>query len=181
MTKKILTKLVWPLTAFLLVAGIPKEVRTPTAQIDYTYPLDGISDTRIELIDEEFIKASITCESTWNPRAVSELRARGLMQLTYRAWQDVRPKLDYYENVFNPEENVAAGTDYLELIEEYCKEKHPNWDALPMLEQKKLLLAAYHGGKSRLSYRGFDISRMPKPTRDHVEKVIKEYNKHSTS
>jgi len=89
-------------------------------------------------VDEELITAVIAVESNFNPKAVSPKFARGLMQL--------RPEVvaQYgVTDVFDPQQNINAGTRYLkELLEKY------NQDLA-------LSLAAYNAGPDRVAeYRG---------------------------
>jgi hypothetical protein len=89
-------------------------------------------------VDEELIATVIAVESNFNPKAVSPKFARGLMQL--------RPEVvaQYgVTDVFDPQQNINAGTRYLkELLEKY------NQDLT-------LSLAAYNAGPDRVAeYRG---------------------------
>jgi len=66
-------------------------------------------------VDEKLIEHVIAAESNFNPRAVSRKRAQGLMQL--------RPQTAArfaVSNVFDPAQNIEAGTRYLkELLERF--------------------------------------------------------------
>jgi soluble lytic murein transglycosylase-like protein len=62
-------------------------------------------------VSPEFLAALIDVESGWNPRALSEKGAMGLMQLmpaTARRFGAFEP--------FNVEENIAAGTRYVTAL-----------------------------------------------------------------
>ncbi len=66
-------------------------------------------------LDEKLIRRVIAVESNFNPKAVSRKRAQGLMQLmpTTAARYSVA-------NIFDPAENIEAGTHYLkDLLERY--------------------------------------------------------------
>jgi soluble lytic murein transglycosylase-like protein len=66
-------------------------------------------------VDEMLITRVIAAESNFNPRAVSRKQALGLMQL---APQTAARYL--VANVFDPEQNIDAGTHYLkDLLERY--------------------------------------------------------------
>ena len=66
-------------------------------------------------VDEQLIMHLIAVESNFNPRAVSRKQARGLMQLipeTAARYSVV--------NIFDPAQNIDAGTHYLkDLLERY--------------------------------------------------------------
>ena len=66
-------------------------------------------------VDEKLITHLIAVESNFNPRAVSRKRARGLMQL-------IPETAAHYSvaNIFDPAQNIDAGTHYLkDLLERY--------------------------------------------------------------
>lgn len=80
-------------------------------------------------IPPELIAALIDVESRWNPRAVSNKGAMGLMQLmpaTARRFGAFDP--------FNPEQNVAAGTRYVTAL---------MWE---FHGEMRLVTAAYYAG-----------------------------------
>lgn len=80
-------------------------------------------------IPPELIAALIDVESRWNPRAVSNKGAMGLMQLmpaTARRFGAYDP--------FNPEQNVAAGTRYVTAL---------MWE---FHGEMRLVTAAYYAG-----------------------------------
>ena len=74
-------------------------------------------DTQIQLaaektgLDDSLIKAVIHAESGFNPHAVSQKGARGLMQLLPSTARDMGV-LD----IFSPEQNIQGGSKYLKLL-----------------------------------------------------------------
>lgn len=81
-------------------------------------------------VPPELISALIDVESRWNPRAVSNKGAIGLMQLmpaTARRFGAFDP--------FNPEQNIAAGTRYVTSL---------MWE---FHGEMRLVAAAYYAGE----------------------------------
>jgi soluble lytic murein transglycosylase-like protein len=108
-------------------------------------------------LDPDLIHSVIAAESAGNPRAVSPKGAAGLMQLmplTARA-------LDV-SDVFDPTQNVEAGTKYLRrLLDQY---DHDLGKAL----------AAYNAGPGKVdAYKGLPPYR---ETQQYVNRVIRSFN-----
>lgn len=84
-------------------------------------------------VDADLIVSVITAESKFNPKAISRKNARGLMQLLPETAARFGVK-----NIFDPEENIEAGTRYLrELLDRYNNDL-------------TLTLAAYNAGPQRV-------------------------------
>ena len=100
------------------------------------------------------MKAVIRAESSFHPRAVSWKGARGLMQLMPATARDLGCR-----NVFDPAENVEAGTKQLRaLIDQY------GWN-LPRV------LAAYNAGEASVDrYHGIPPYT---ETRAYVAQVLR--------
>src|SRR5210317_1739932 len=107
-------------------------------------------------LDPELIRAVIKVESGFNPFAVSEKGAMGLMQLmpgTAEEMQVAEP--------FEAEDNIMGGSRYLRKM-------------LNLFEgDLKLSLAAYNAGPNKVLEYG-RIPRIPE-TEQYVEKVLFEY------
>lgn len=110
-------------------------------------------------LDPALVKAVIAVESEFNPRAVSEKGARGLMQLMPMTADELG-----VTNPFDPEANIDGGTRYLKYLLDYF-----NWDL-------DLALAAYHAGMMRV-IRHTGIPPIP-ATHQYVKKVKKVYQKY---
>ena len=112
-------------------------------------------------LDPELIRAVIKVESSFNPFAVSEKGAMGLMQLmpgTAEEMQVAEP--------FEAEDNIMGGSRYLRKM-------------LNLFEgDLQLGLAAYNAGPNKVLKYG-RIPRIPE-TEQYVEKVLFEYGKNRT-
>jgi soluble lytic murein transglycosylase-like protein len=109
-------------------------------------------------VDAELIASVIAAESNFNPKAVSRRNARGLMQLL----PTTAARLGVH-NVFDPSENIDAGTHYLS-------------DLLTLYKNDlALTLAAYNAGPMRVQQYG----RVPPyaETQGYVRKVRTAYAK----
>jgi soluble lytic murein transglycosylase-like protein len=107
---------------------------------------------RTQGIAPELVASVIAVESNFNPRAVSAKSARGLMQL-----MPVTAARFGVSNVFDPRQNIDAGTRYLkELLERYNG-------------NLALALAAYNAGPDKVEQ--FRAVPPYRETRDYVRRV----------
>jgi len=138
----------------------PEDVFGPAAAPMPRTPFDTLiaAAARAHRVDERLITSIIATESNFDPRAVSPKNARGLMQLM----PDTAKRLEV-RDVFDPEQNIHAGTRYLrELLDRYH-------DDLP------LTLAAYNAGPERVTQHG----GVPpfRETRDYIARVTARLTK----
>ena len=109
-------------------------------------------------MDADLIHCVVAVESNFNAKAVSPKKASGLMQLLPQTAARFGVK-----NIFDPEENVNAGTRYLkELLAKY--------------HDLTLALAAYNAGPERVDQYG---RRVPPylETMKYVQRIAKSYAK----
>ena len=109
-------------------------------------------------VDAELIASIIGAESNFDPKAISRRNARGLMQLL----PETAARLGVH-NIFDPAENIDAGTHYLsDLLTHYKNDL-------------ALTLAAYNAGPLRVQQYG----RVPPfvETQLYVRKVRTAYAK----
>jgi Transglycosylase SLT domain len=109
-------------------------------------------------MDADLIHCVVAIESNFNPQAVSPKKASGLMQLLPQTAAQYHVK-----NIFDPEENINAGTQYLkELLAKY--------------KNLTLALAAYNAGPERVDQYG---RRVPPylETMKYVQRIAKSYAK----
>lgn len=110
-------------------------------------------------IDADLIHCVIAVESNFDPKAISPKNARGLMQLLPQTAARFGVK-----DIFDPEENVNAGTRYLhELLGKY----HNNLT---------LALAAYNAGPVRVDQYGHRVPPYLE-TMKYVQRIAKSYTK----
>jgi soluble lytic murein transglycosylase len=109
-------------------------------------------------LDPELIKAVIKVESSFDPAAVSEKGAMGLMQLMPATAEEMQVRAP-----FEAEENIMGGSRYLRKL-------------LDLFEgDLQLGLAAYNAGPSRVLENGA-IPNIPE-TEQYVKKVLQEYGR----
>jgi len=148
------------------VVGIePEEVFTPT-------PVpEAAKAPFLELIlaaaarysvDADLITSVIASESNFDPKAISRRNARGLMQLL----PQTAARLGV-QNIFDPGENIDAGTHYLrDLLQRYRNDL-------------VLTLAAYNAGPERVQQYG----RVPPfaETQSYVRRVKRAYEQRKSA
>ena len=105
-------------------------------------------------IDPEFVYALVKIESNFDPRA-QRGEARGLMQLKPKAWKAVSA-IPYATGVWEWRTNLKVGIDGLGRI----KRALAGHGAFSY----PLLWASYHYGYEFVASRGFDMSRIPRPS-----------------
>jgi soluble lytic murein transglycosylase-like protein len=109
-------------------------------------------------IDADLLASVVRAESGGQVRAVSRTGARGLMQLMPGTASELG-----VEDAFRPEQNIAGGTAYLDLL---LKRYNDN---------VALALAAYNAGPAAVDrYHGIPPYR---ETRAYVARVIREFNR----
>lgn len=131
-----------------------------SATIDIARFADVIDEaSRTFHVQPELLRAVIDVESRFNPNAVSDKGAQGLMQLmpaTARRFSD--------GNMFNPRDNVLAGARYLRFLLDLFK------------EDMELALAAYNAGENAVIRAGYRIPSLPE-TRQYVPRVLARYRR----
>ena len=130
-------------------------------------------------VEENLIFALIKSESNFNPKAISNSNAIGLMQLMEDTAIDVAKKNNIELKSENAKEelmdvytNIEIGTCYLSVL----MEKYQN---------KELALAAYNAGigtvnawieSGTIKKDGSDIENVPyKETNNYVRKILRDY------
>ncbi len=108
-------------------------------------------------VDADLIHCLIAVESNFNPKAVSRKNARGLMQLIPQTAAQFGVK-----DIFDPQENVNAGTNYLHLL----LGKYNN--------NLTLALAAYNAGPERVDQYGHRVPPFLE-TMKYVQRITKSY------
>jgi hypothetical protein len=110
----------------------------------------------------ELVASVIAVESNFNPRAISLKSARGLMQLMPKTAARFG-----VTNVFDPQQNIDAGTRYLkELLRLYDG-------------NLTLTLAAYNAGPERVQL--FHAVPPYRETRDYVRRVTQRFQQANKS
>jgi len=152
------------LPASEVVAIEPEEVfhstpKPPLADIPYANFISTAAQHHN--VDADLIVSVITAESKFNPKAISRKNARGLMQLLPQTATRLGVK-----NIFDPQENIEAGTKYLrELLDRYNNDL-------------ALTLAAYNAGPQRVEQ--FKTIPPYRETISYVRLVQKTYKARKT-
>ncbi len=108
-------------------------------------------------VDDRLIEAIITVESNFDPEAVSAKNCKGLMQLH----PDTARRFGV-QDIFNPEENISGGIQYLRFLSELFDRN---------LEH---VLAAYNAGENAvLRYEGIPPY---KETQNYVKRIGRLYD-----
>ncbi|MEK6196585.1 MAG: transglycosylase SLT domain-containing protein [Desulfobacterales bacterium] len=107
----------------------------------------------------ELIQAIIKIESSFNPFAISERGAMGLMQLMPETAKEMN-----VESPFEAAENIMGGSRYLRKLHDL------------FAGDLQLVLAAYNAGPNRILENGHRIPRIPE-TEEYVKKVLQEYGR----
>jgi soluble lytic murein transglycosylase-like protein len=150
-------------TRFELVLAAPREGKElhggPSLQRSaaYSHIIDGAA--LANRLEPALITAVIVAESGGDPQAVSKRGARGLMQL-----MPATARRYGVSNVFDPEQNIRAGAQYLaDLGARYQNDL-------------ELMLAAYNAGPEAVDAQG---GRIPpfRETLEYVPKVMQIYHR----
>jgi Transglycosylase SLT domain len=149
------------------VAGIePQDVFTPVVRLKTASQApfrELVEKSALRYgVDADLISSVMGAESNFNPRAISRKNARGLMQLL----PETAARLGV-RNIFDPQENIDAGTRYLQtLLVRYHNDL-------------ALTLAAYNAGPQRVGLYG-RVPPFPE-TISYVRRVRSAYTKRKSS
>lgn len=132
--------------------------RKSTGRADFPLYADVIDEaSRSFRVKPELLRAVIDVESGYNPRAVSDKGALGLMQLMPET-----AKRFSEGDMFNPRDNVLAGAHYLRFLLDLFK------------DDVELTLAAYNAGENAVIRAGYRVPSLPE-TRLYVPRVLARY------
>lgn len=112
-------------------------------------------------LDPALISSVIETESSFNPKAVSDAGAQGLMQLMPETARELN-----VTDPFDPAQNIDGGSRYLSRL---MKRYHGD---------TKLALAAYNWGMGNLEKQP---DKMPSETKNYVINVMKRWNEKRTA
>ena len=173
------------LTSFLLILTVVLGIiiyNTVHLALQTVYPLkysELVEKYSAEYnLDEAFVYAVIETESGFNKDAVSEVGARGLMQIMPDTFKWLKSKTGEKlseDALFEPEVSIRYGCFLLRYL-------------LDEFENEKTALAAYHAGIGRVkkwlkdpeySDDGKTVARIPyETTKNYTDKVMKTYHRY---
>jgi soluble lytic murein transglycosylase len=89
-------------------------------EIPYRY-LEVLAEASSQFdLDLEFMVGLMQVESAFNPNAISDKNAYGLMQVRFPTAREIDPSLQSYWQLFDPERNIRLGVIYFSnLLERY--------------------------------------------------------------
>src|ERR1700736_6624066 len=138
----------------------PEEVFTPVPRVEVSKePFGELIRAAAERysVDADLITSVIAAESNFEPKAISRRNARGLMQLLPSTATRLGVK-----NIFDPQENIDAGTHYLgDLLALYKNDL-------------ALALAAYNAGPERVLRYGQRVPPFAE-TISYIKRVSQTY------
>lgn len=134
-----------------------KACRKTNTHLPDDVPYSGIINAKCEKygVDPNLVRSIIKAESDFNPSAVSNKGARGLMQLMPSTAADMGVR-----KIFDPAQNIDGGVKYLRYLL-HCF----NGDV-------ELSVAAYNCGQGRVIRNGMCVPAIPE-TRNYVRKVMR--------
>jgi soluble lytic murein transglycosylase-like protein len=137
--------------------GVPESRQLPAAGRPGPY-LDHIRTASAKYkLPEALILAVMAVESNFDPRALSDKGAMGLMQLMPGTARDL-----YVSDAWDPAQNIEGGSRYLRLL--------ANQYAGDMIRT----LAAYNAGPDAVRRAGDTVPDIPE-TKEYVRKVVALY------
>jgi soluble lytic murein transglycosylase-like protein len=142
--------------AYLAPGGLPGAPRTSPGL--YAGPIQRASSRYG--VDPDLVRAVISTESNYDPKAISPKGARGLMQL-----MPATARRFGVQDVFDPVQNILGGVRYLRHLLDLF-----GGDLV-------LALAAYNAGERVVQERG-RVPNYPE-TRLYVDRVLERYGKRS--
>lgn len=163
---------------FFLFGYMPYWFKSETYLTEYSEIVDKWSE--VYNIDRNFVFAVIRTESNFNPQAVSDAGAIGLMQIIEDSFDWVSKKTNHadlvFDDMFTPEYSIEYGCFMLG----YLYEKYGSYE---------LVAAAYHSGMGEVDSwiasgcvdtEAVDVADfLGSNTRHYVRKIMNAYNKYS--
>jgi hypothetical protein len=144
----------------------PEEIFTPVPHLEVSKePFGDLIRAAAQRyrVDADLITSVIAAESNFDPKAISRRDARGLMQLLPATAARLGVK-----NIFDPQENIEAGTHYLsDLLQLYKNDL-------------ALTLAAYNAGPERVQQYGQTVPPFAE-TISYIRRVKQTYQQRKST
>lgn len=127
-------------------------------------------------ITEGFVREMVAHESSYDPSAISEKGARGLMQIMQNTWEEFDKDRSFSEYASDPRANLDVGIRYLLWIDRNFRKNYDGWENLPQDKKREMILSAYNAGIAKFEEEGWQLENMPKETKRYVGKFSKGSN-----
>lgn len=112
-------------------------------------------------LEPEFVYALVWAESSLDARARSSV-ARGMMQLTKPAWEEVSQ--ESYRHAWDWRTNIRVGIDYLAFCRDFLV-KHDSFNY-------PLLAAAYRYGPYYVEKKNFNLQQVKQPKNEIYRRIF---------
>lgn len=112
-------------------------------------------------LNPDFVYALVWAESSLNPAARSSV-ARGMMQLTRAAWEEVSD--ESYRHAWDWRTNIRVGIDYLVFCRDFLQQR----DSF----NYPLLAASYRYGPYYVQNKGFKLSSIKRPRNEIYKRLF---------
>lgn len=151
--------------------AVPEPSQAEDAEIAVQYGVRANAMPDVRRTTETLVDAIIQVESAENPTRVGRHGERGLMQIKRSTWAEVTRRLygraRPFDHAFNPGFNRFIGKAYLAYLQGFLHARREDWRS----DERSLLLACYNAGPKRVQQAGFDLRRLPRTTRQYVDRV----------
>lgn len=103
------------------------------------------------------------------------IRQAGIYQVAERTYNSFERESPFLIGAFNPYKNTKSFLKNLRTIKNFYKRNIPNWENLTSQKKQKYLIAGHNYGIGRIKKKGFDLSKIPRITKNFIKKFYEMY------